>query len=50
MQKDKNIFFLTNHSMEYNFFNISFGFIIPDSCDTDIRQLFFSFCRGAGPP
>ena len=50
LQKDKNIF-LKLTIVEYNFYNNSFGFIIPDSCDTDIRQ-FFSGIRGAGtrPP
>ena len=42
------IFFFKLTIEEYNFYNNSFGFIIPDSCDNDICQSFFSFCRGKG--
>ena len=42
IQKDKNIFFKLT-ILEYNFYNNSFSFIIPEICDTDIRQSFFSF-------
>ena len=37
IQKDKNIFFKLT-ILEYNFYNISFGFIIPDSCDTTLLE------------
>ena len=44
------MFFLKLTIEEYNFCNNYFGFIIPDSCDNDIRQSLFSFCRGGRPP
>ena len=43
-------YFLKLAIVEHNFYNNSCGFIIPDSCDTDIRQSFFSFCRGGAQP
>ena len=42
--------FLKQTKVEYNHYNNSFDFIIPNSCDSDIRQSFFSFCRGGGAP